>query len=184
MKVINLFGSPGAGKSTAAMGLIHEMKKRYHQAEYVSEFAKDLFWSGNQHLMVQQNLVLAEQAWRQERLRQHAVEFAVTDSPLMLSSYYGQRYRPDLPPCFHEWVRYSFEQFDNVNFFILRKHPYESAGRIQDERESDQISQDMKAFLVSNNIPYQEVEAGDELPLQILSHLNLDWVNHPDRSGN
>ena len=28
-KIINLFAGPGAGKSTVASGLFHEMKKRY-----------------------------------------------------------------------------------------------------------------------------------------------------------
>jgi nicotinamide riboside kinase len=179
MKIINLFGSPGAGKSTAAMGLVHEMKKRYHAVEYVSEFAKDLFWSGNQHLMVQQNLVFAEQAWRQERLRQHGVEYAVTDSPLMLSSFYGEQYRKDLPKCFHDWVKHSFDQFDNVNFFIHRNHPYEAAGRIQNEHESDALAQDLLSFLKKNHLPLIELQAADVVPSQILSHLSLDWFNTP-----
>ena len=179
MKVINLFGAPGAGKSTAAMGLVHEMKKRYHKGEYVSEFAKDLFWSGNKHLMLQQNLVLAEQAWRQERLRQHGVDFAVTDSPLMLSSYYGRRYREDLPTCFHDWVKHSFDQFDNTSFFIHRSHPYEADGRVENEEESDFIAQDLLRFLRDKGIQVEEVRADDSLPLLLLKKLDLDWTDMP-----
>jgi nicotinamide riboside kinase len=179
MKIINLFGAPGAGKSTAAMGLVHEMKKRYHKVEYVSEFAKDLFWSGNSHLMTQQNLVFAEQSWRQERLLHQGVDFAVTDSPLLFSSYYAKLYRPDLPACFHDFVLYSFKQFDNVNFFVRRGHPYESEGRVENEAESDKIADDMLEFLRSNNVPFTEVKADDHLSLTIVKALNLDWVDRP-----
>lgn len=179
MKIINLFGAPSSGKSTSAMGIVYEMKKRYHKVEYVSEFAKDLFWSGNQHLMTQQNLVLAEQSWRQERLKEHGVNFAVTDSPLMLSSYYGLRYRTDLPQCFHDWVMHSFNQFDNINFFIHRSHPYEAAGRLQDEAESNQIADELLSFLKTRNIPVIELHADDSVPLTVLKHLGLDWIDEP-----
>jgi AAA domain len=179
MKVINLFGAPGAGKSTSAMGLVHEMKKRYHNVEYVSEFAKDLYWSGNQHLMTQQNLVFAEQAWRQERLNQHGIQYAVTDSPLMLSSFYGKEYRKDLPKCFHEWVKHSFDTFDNVNFFIHRSHPYEAAGRIQNEEQSDEIAKTLLDFIKSNGINITELKADDSVPSTILKTLKLDWYATP-----
>lgn len=179
MKVINLFGAPGVGKSTAAMGLVHEMKKRYHKGEYVSEFTKDLIWSGNPGLLLQQNFVLAEQSWRQERLKKHGVLFAVTDAPLMFSSYYGKKYRPDLPDCFHEWVEYSFNQFDNINFFIHRSHPYEPDGRVESEDESDSISDGLLEFLKAKHIPIEEISADDKLPLFILRKIGLDWVNSP-----
>ena len=180
MKIINLFGAPGAGKSTAAMGLIHEMKKRYHKSEYVSEYAKDLLWSGSHHLMLQQNMVLAEQSWRQERLASHGVDYAVTDSPLLLSSFYAKKYLPEVPDCFHELVRFNFNQFENVNFFIHRSHPYEPSGRLQNEQESDLIADEMLSFLKNLDIDFFEINAGDELPLHLLRHLNLDWQATPN----
>ena len=41
-KVINLFGGPGAGKSTTAAGLFYEMKVRDIKCELVTEYAKDM----------------------------------------------------------------------------------------------------------------------------------------------
>lgn len=38
--VVNLFGEPGAGKSTAAMDITARLKRKGINAEYVSEFAK------------------------------------------------------------------------------------------------------------------------------------------------
>ena len=40
--VVNLYGGPGAGKSTAALQLVAELKKRGINADYVSEYAKEL----------------------------------------------------------------------------------------------------------------------------------------------
>jgi hypothetical protein len=97
----------------------------------------------------------------------------------MLSSYYARRYRPDLPPCFHEWVKYSFDSFNNLNFFIHRRHPYQADGRVQNESEANEIAQDMRDFLVSNRIPFTELEAGDTLPTLLLEHLHLNWVRTP-----
>lgn len=45
--VINLFGAPGAGKSTGAAIVFAELKKRGVNAELVTEFAKDKTWEGN-----------------------------------------------------------------------------------------------------------------------------------------
>lgn len=56
MKVINLLGSAGSGKSTTALGLTYELKKRGHRAEYIPEYAKDLVFSKCEHLLVQNQL--------------------------------------------------------------------------------------------------------------------------------
>ena len=40
MKVINFFGGPGVGKSTAACDLFVAMKKAGYKVEYVDEYAK------------------------------------------------------------------------------------------------------------------------------------------------
>ena len=44
MKHICLFGPTGSGKSTTAYGLANIMKKKNINAEYCSEFAKELVY--------------------------------------------------------------------------------------------------------------------------------------------
>ena len=44
MKVINLFGGPGCGKSTTAADLFARMKLRGLSVELVTEYAKDVVW--------------------------------------------------------------------------------------------------------------------------------------------
>jgi predicted ATPase len=45
LKVINLYGGPGTGKSTTAAALFALMKREGYNVELVTEFAKDLVWT-------------------------------------------------------------------------------------------------------------------------------------------
>lgn len=45
--VINAFGGPGAGKTTACLDITSMLKKRGFVAEYVQEYAKELVWDKN-----------------------------------------------------------------------------------------------------------------------------------------
>ena len=47
MVVINLFGGPGCGKSTAASYIFSKLKMLGINAELATEFAKDKTWEGN-----------------------------------------------------------------------------------------------------------------------------------------
>ena len=49
--VINAFGGPGAGKTTACMEIAATLKKRGLVAEYVQEYAKELAWEGRNDLL-------------------------------------------------------------------------------------------------------------------------------------
>lgn len=44
MLLINFFGAPGAGKSTASAYIFSKLKMAGVNAEYVPEFAKDKVW--------------------------------------------------------------------------------------------------------------------------------------------
>ena len=49
--VINLFGGPGAGKSTCAMEICSELKKHGLSADYVQEYAKELVYENHMDLL-------------------------------------------------------------------------------------------------------------------------------------
>jgi hypothetical protein len=167
MKVINLFGGPGAGKSTAASGLFYEMKKRWIQAEYVPEFAKEMVWADTMHLLSHQNYIFANQEYRLSRL-QSKVDFAVSDSPLLLSAFYAPA---GYPLSFIQSVFDFFARYDNINLFVLRSHKYSGIGRLQNEDESDKISAAMQEFLLDNGIPFYTIPASDASPRYLLSWL-------------
>lgn len=167
MKVINFFGGPCAGKSTAASGLFYELKKRWVNTELVMEFAKELVWSGASHMLSQQNYVFAQQEHRLNRL-QGQVDVAITDSPLLLSSFYAP---DDYPASFKHSVFDFFDLYDNINIFVRRSHDYSGAGRLQNVAEADTIAASMERFLLENAVPYYAITATDASPRYLLHWL-------------
>jgi hypothetical protein len=89
MILINLFGGPGIGKSTAAAALYAGMSMRGINAELVGEAAKSIVWDECQSLLENQVLVTGRQYQRILRLV-GKVDVAIADSPLILAYVYGQ----------------------------------------------------------------------------------------------
>lgn len=89
--VINLWAGPGHGKSTLATGLFSELKKQGYSVEYVAEFVKEWAWENRKISKYDQITISAEQITREARLL-GKVDFIVTDSPVLLSGFYDNKY--------------------------------------------------------------------------------------------
>ena len=89
MIVVNLYGGPGAGKSTGAAYVFSRLKEAGVVAELVTEFAKDLTWDHSRAIL-DQMFVFGTQYHRLARLELDGVQVAVTDSPLLLSVVYAK----------------------------------------------------------------------------------------------
>ncbi len=170
MRVINLFGSPGAGKSTTAAGLFFKMKTATHikSVELITEFAKDMVYAGRiKELNTNQLYVTAKQYSRMERLRGQ-VDLVITDSPLIL----GIIYKPNNYFKSYEFLLNELhDSFDNINIFINRVKEYKNYGRMQTEEESDKISLRIKQLLKYNGIDYHIVDGDEAAPDVILNIL-------------
>lgn len=175
MRIINIFGAPGAGKSTACLGLAYELKRRWIQTEYVPEFAKDLVWRESAHLLKHQLYVFAEQQLRIDCLK-GKTEIAVCDSPLLLSSFYSPE---DYPLPFKQAVFEFFDQYDNLNFFIRRSHAYVAPGRIQTEEQSDRLADSMEEFLYQTGVPFYNITASDDTPRHLLWWMEKEGLIQP-----
>lgn len=177
LHVINLFGGPGAGKSTAALGLAYELKKRWASVELITEYAKELVWTDSAHLLSNQNYVFSQQEHRLNRLV-NKVEIAITDSPLLLSAFYAP---PEYPVSFKQSVFDFFQSYQNINIFVERSHKYAEEGRLQNQEEADALSESMKRFLADNGIPYYSVTANDANPIYLCYWLaKSGLVTFPD----
>lgn len=176
--VINFFGAPGAGKSTAALGLAYQLKRHWVNAEYVPEFAKDLVWRESAHLLKHQLYVFAEQQLRLDCL-EGKVDAAVSDSPLLLSSFYSPK---DYPLPFKQAVFEFFDTYNNTNIVVRRSNQYVAAGRIQDEKQADRLAELMEQFLYETGVPYYVITANDANPTHLLHWLvKRGVVNPPNR---
>ena len=157
MIIVNLFGVPGAGKSTGAAYIFSQLKMRGINAELITEFAKDKVWENNEKVFKNQLYLFGKQSFRISRV-QDEVDVIVTDSPLLLSILYNQT--PILGENFNQLVYDVFNSYNNINYLIKRTKPYNPAGRLQTEEESDALAEPLISLLKKENINYKEI-AGD-----------------------
>ncbi len=175
MKVINFFGAPGAGKTTMAMYLTAMFNQHQIDAQVSLEFVKEYIHSGSENLLSYQNYIFAQQE-RQLRILKNSneVEFAITDAPLLHSVFYAPE---NYPVFFKELVFEIFHSYDNINFFIHRKHPYSYNGRIHNEERSDLIAKKLPIFLMNHNIPFIEINSTDNIQEVVFDFI---MKNHRD----
>lgn len=157
MIVINFFGAPCAGKSTAASGLFNMMKRQGKRVEYVTEVAKDYIYSGSEHMLQDQLLILAEQEHKIRRLLDKNIDYAITDAPILFSAFYGSQNYPD---SFQQLCLDLFNQYESINIFVHRSHEFNNIGRIHNEEESNMIHKVMHTYLINNNIPFVDISSG------------------------
>lgn len=152
--IVNLFGVPGAGKSTGAAYIFSRLKMLGVNAELVTEFAKDKVWENNEEVFNNQAYIFGKQSFKISRCA-NKVDVIITDSPLPLSIFYN--HDPLLTENFNSSVMDVFNGYKNVNFLITRTKPYNPIGRQQTEKESDDMKKPIIDLLTQRGITYQEV---------------------------
>lgn len=149
MLVVNLFGAPGAGKSTGAAYVFSQLKLAGVNAELVTEFAKDKVWEESKAVFQNQAYIFGKQYFRISRL-QDKVDVVITDSPLLLSSFYSSD--ETLGAEFDALVTKVFNSYRSMNVFINRVKPYNPTGRFQNETESDALVGKLNDFLNEHGV--------------------------------
>ena len=154
--VINAFGGPGAGKTTACLDITSMLRKRGFVAEYVPEYAKELVWDKNFEMLdgseKNQKNILKEQQKRMDRLM-GKVDFIVTDAPLLLNTIYLNS--PD-KTAYTKEILDRFNKYDNFCFVVERNTAvFEQEGRIQNLEQSIEKDNDITKLLKDNNIYFK-----------------------------
>lgn len=153
--VVNLFGTPGAGKSTGAAFVFSQLKMQGINCELVTEFAKDKVWENTQEVFKNQAYIFGKQSFKISRCAEK-VDVIITDSPLPLSIFYNND--PRLTENFNQSVMDFFNSYHNMNFLLTRTKPYNPVRRHQTEEEADKLAEPMIQLLESRDIPYTEVK--------------------------
>lgn len=155
--IVNLFGAPGAGKSTGAAYIFSKIKMAGVNAELVTEFAKDKVWEESKEVFNNQIYIFGKQSFKISRVM-NKVDVIITDSPIILSSFYNsdEMIQEELDAL----VMKTFNSYNNMNYFIERVKPYQEKGRFQTEAESDKIADEVSTLLDEKEVDY-EVIAGD-----------------------
>jgi nicotinamide riboside kinase len=182
LKVINMLGGPGAGKSSVSHALVSAMRSTGYKAEYVHEYAKECVWSNMGHdssnsggIFTEQDWMLAHQNHLLRRLVSRDVEYAVQDTSILL----GLAYMPDwYPQSFKQFLLDTFNSYTNINVFVERGDlPYVTEGRNQTAEEALEKDNAVKRLLSDNGVEFftvsQVVGNPDLVAQQILSQLKL-----------
>lgn len=143
--IVNLYGAPGAGKSSGAAYIFYKLKQAGINAELVTEFAKDKVWEVHELAMKDSCYIFGHQHFRISRVY-GKVDVIVTDSPLLTTAFYASDlYSKELTS-----IAYKTEEKtanSTISYFVKRVKPYHTEGRIHNESESDAISHELKEFL-------------------------------------
>lgn len=177
MKVVNLYGSSGSGKSTTAAGLAYALKIEGFKVEIITEYAKELCILNTEHLLENQTWVFANQ-YQKMRYLSEELDFVITDSPLMLSYFYGKKYNYSFKSLF-PLIEETYHSFDNINFFLEREHKWDQYARVQTEEESLKDSDTLKEFLNIKNISFTNCKTGNHIDFlkKYIMDTNKEIVN-------
>jgi len=153
--VINLIGGPCCGKSTAASGLFHALKKLQLNVEYSTEWVKNKVYEESYHCVDDQIYIFAKQHHKLF-VMQDKVDIIVTDCSLLNSLVYGTRKKN-----FDGLVLEQFNEFNNFNVFLRRSQKYVTDGRMEDEAKAIELDEKYKKVMRDNNIPFIELDNVD-----------------------
>lgn len=164
MRVINLFGGPGTGKSTTAADLFALMKWKNINVELVNEYAKEVTWAERYQILEDQLYIMAKQNHKLWRLK-GKVDWVITDSPLILSLVYAKH---DYFPAYYRAFGHElYNHYDNINIFLQRQKPYHKIGRNQTEEEAREKDSEILELLYKYNYPYHTIPANQDAKLEI-----------------
>ena len=171
--IINLFGAPGSGKSTAMAYIFAKLKMRGVNCEMAPEFAKELYFEQNMTAFGNQVYILGNQYYRISRLL-GKVDVIVTDSPIFVSVYYNEL------DCakeeFNHFIAEASKGFNNKNYYLKRVSEYDPKGRHQTKEEAEEVGYTLLSLFEKYDIDF---EYADSLPATLDGIVNdvVEMVN-------
>lgn len=172
MKVINLYGGPGVGKSTTAADIFVHLKRKGYNVELIPEYAKQMVYDKRYNILERDQLyILAKQHRNLLRLLDQPMDFAVVDSPLILTTAYNNHNNLD-QDILNSLVRHLDSKYDNLNIFIMRNtnFTYNPNGRTQKNLEDAMIEDSkIKSQIETIGVPFVSIHNDDFITSSILS---------------
>jgi len=174
MKVINLYAGPGTGKSITAAEVFVQLKKAHLNAEIVTEYVKDKVWEESFAMMENQIYLFGKQQHRLWRVSKKC-DVVVTDSPLLLSLFYGQKNSD----AFKQLVKEEYGKYENINIYLKRVYPYNPIGRTQTEAEAKEADKEILKIVKQNCRGYAEFESNDKGTEALMTYLTSRGIFLP-----
>lgn len=177
-KIVCLYGGPGTGKSTTCAGLFYKLKMAGHNCEMNREYIKEWIWEGREIQSGDQPYFFSKQARKERLYMAKDIEFIITDSPLVLTHFYGIKYDP-----FEQKYNTSLMMLKNHHeackelgykvdhFFLTRTKEYNPAGRYQNAEDAAKIDEEILTMLNKLNIRYDLFPADEHAVDRIMDKL-------------
>lgn len=177
-KIICLWGGPGTGKSTTCAGIFNKLKKMDYNVEMNREYIKEWVWEERKLIDGDQIYITAKQARKEIIYMRNGMDFIITDSPLALTTFYGNiydKYEREYNACkaivkqHHQICKdlgYKIE-----HYFLIRKKPYNPAGRYQDEETAKRFDLEIREFLKKYPMNFKEIDCDDNAEDVIIKDL-------------
>jgi hypothetical protein len=130
---VGIWGGPSMGKTGVAQLVSGDLKRLGYQADYVSEYAKELVRANTIHRYDQLE-ILAEQH-RREALNEGVLQVVVTDSPLPISLYHA---KAEDREHFERLIDNRMQGWTVANYLVERDlhASYETEGRYENVEEA------------------------------------------------
>lgn len=173
--IVNLYGAPSAGKSTGAAYIFSRLKLKRINAELVTEFVKGKVYEQSKGVFDNQVYIFGKQFFQMSKLYSD-VDVIITDAPLMLQAYYGEKYNFFYHQELTNLVKRIADEENALNIFVERSKPYDPSGRFQTEQESDEIAKELRTFLEDNNIDFTTIYGDTEYYDSVVNEVcNMLW---------
>lgn len=157
MIVVNLYGVPSSGKSTAAAYIFYKLKEAGVNAELVTEVAKDLVYENNTKAINNQLYIAGNQYYRLSKI-DDSVDVAITDSPLLLQPVYYRFNGGTHCDCFEILIYAINKQYDNLNYILPLPKEVESVGRIHDLEDGKVIYGYIDEMFLKYGVEHSQIE--------------------------
>lgn len=160
-KVINLFGGPGAGKTSISAGLFYELKLKDYNVELVQEVAKELVFENRMDILQSDQLFILANQNRNLLIKafEKNMDYVIMESPILLSNIYFNELSIYNKQLFDQFTLDLFNKYDNINFYLVRngEKKFNNIGRVHSEFESIELDLNILKYLKNNNISFQKI---------------------------
>lgn len=173
---INIFGGPGAGKSTTAAAVFYNMKRLRLNVELVTEVAKDFVWENRMDTLMIQPYVTMKQYRNLIRL-EGKVDYVITDAPILFGILYANKFEQTLPPSYHKFVADCHNEIltPSMNILLERSHAYDPVGRYQTEEEARKLDLEIEQIMKDASVTYTKVLPND-VPLFVQAAMSIKGI--------
>lgn len=158
--VVSFIGASGVGKSTAALGMAYELKKRGLSVEYVPEVAKDLMYAGLLGKYIPNQSYLIAQQYKQIYDLLGKVDYIVTDAGLEISALHASKEAREV----EDLAWYLTNKLNGITILIERdenKVPFETRNRNESEAQSRLFGAELENYLKTHGANYVKVKGSD-----------------------